>query len=69
MIRFSKICSSFTVVVTILFLIFIAGMVGLLAQTTQDGVVAKDETSSDTTKKEGLFGSDISFLSYMLSYT
>ncbi len=60
MIQFSKVWCGFTVVATILVLIFITGLLGLSAQTTQDGVVAKDKSSNDTAKREGLFGSGIS---------
>ena len=59
MMQFSKICYGFTAVATILVLIFIAGIVGLSAQTTQDGTVVKDKSSNDATKKDGLFGSSI----------
>jgi tetratricopeptide (TPR) repeat protein len=45
------------VIVTILILIFMAGMAGLLTQTPQDSVVDKDLSSSDTTKRNGFLGS------------
>ena len=57
MIRFSKIWYGFAVIVTILILIFMAGMAGLLTQTPQDSVVDKDLSSSDTTKRNGFLGS------------
>ena len=41
-------------------LIFIAGIVGLLAQTTDDDGIGKDKVSSDTAKEKGLFGTNIS---------
>ena len=57
MIRFSKIWYGFAVIVTILILIFMAGIAGLLTQTPQNGVVDKVLSSSDTTKWSGFLGS------------
>ena len=62
MIQFSKTWCRFTIVSIILVLAFIAGIVGPLAQTTQDSVGDKNQSSSDTTKKDGFLGSGMSLL-------
>ena len=66
MIRSSKMWRGFMVSAIIFVLIFIAGMVGLLAQTTHDGV-DKDKLSSDLSKEKGLFGTSISLVFYPVS--
>lgn len=57
---FSKIWRGFTVFSIIFVLIFIAGIVGLLAQTLNDDGIGEDKVSSDTAKEKGLFGTSIS---------
>ncbi len=64
MVRFSKGRFRFRIIGVIFVLIFIVGAVGLLAQTTQDSLIDKDRPSSNTTKKDGLFGSSISLLGW-----
>ena len=60
MTRFSKVWCGFRATAIILVMIFLAGMMGLSAQTTQDGVVEKDKSSSNEIKEIGLFGRSIS---------
>ena len=62
MIQFSKTWCKFTTVATILVLIFIAGIVGLSAQTSKDSTESKNQSSSDTTKQNGIFGSGMNLL-------
>ena len=62
MIQSSKIWRGFTVSSIIFVLIFIAGIVGLLAQTNDDDGIGEDKVSSDTTKGNGFLRSGMSLL-------
>ena len=64
MIQFSKTWYRFTIVATILVLIFIAGIFGLSAQTTQDST---DDKNQSSTKGTGFLGSGMSLLEICLS--
>ena len=58
MIQFSKV--GLVVSAIIFVLVFITGIIGLLAQTTHDDGIDEDKLSSDTGKEKGLFGTSIS---------
>ena len=66
MTRSSKTWNKFTAVAAILVLIFIAGLVEVLAQTTQDNVVDKNQSSNSTTNENGFLGSGMSLLEISL---